>query len=307
MFAKLQCKGFTLNFFLIITILYGVSSCKMDDSYSSAPAETPFPFDNGFTNKLTPFLDWEDLGFMDSKNTYKPASGYHIQVNTKSDFTGAEIVNDASLTISEYQVPSELTINKNYYWRVRAATGGDVWADWSKAWSFMVVAFNVGDIGPAGGIIFYDDEEDDIDNIEGILYLEVAPQETEWESVLWGEYGTDISGADGYGIGKGKQNTIDILDYVGIGSTYAAQLCDGLSYNGYSDWFLPSISELALVYDNLFLQGLGEFSSYHMYWSSTEEDNELAWRKYFAPCGGQNLGLKNDTSHIYKVRAIRAF
>lgn len=31
----------------------------------------------------------------------------------------------------------------------------------------------------------------------------------------------------------------------------AAQICDNMNINGYKNWFLPSLDELILLYDNL--------------------------------------------------------
>ena len=53
----------------------------------------------------------------------------------------------------------------------------------------FAAGYAIGDTGPAGGIIFYDDEADGVDDIAGARYLEVAPSETEWSDKEWGGYG----------------------------------------------------------------------------------------------------------------------
>ncbi len=77
------------------------------------------------------------------------------------------------------------------------------------------------------------------------------------------------AGAAGRAVGTGYQNTTDIVlgcPEEGI----AARLCYDLEMNGYSDWFLPSIDELLLMYTNLHSKGSGSFDD-HFYWSSTQD------------------------------------
>jgi hypothetical protein len=74
-------------------------------------------------------------------------------------------------------------------------------------------------------------------------------------------------------IGTGKQNTEKILIFLqGTGEFgRAAQRCDSLSVEGFDDWFLPSLGELYLMWENLKQKGLGGFSNSD-YWSSSESD-----------------------------------
>jgi hypothetical protein len=72
----------------------------------------------------------------------------------------------------------------------------------------------------------------------------------------------------------------------------AVQRCDGLVFDGYDDWFLPSRDELELMCDNLRGKGLGNFSD--DYWSSSENGASYASYSY----------SKNNT---FRVRAVRAF
>jgi hypothetical protein len=81
----------------------------------------------------------------------------------------------------------------------------------------------------------------------------------------------------------------------------ASQRCTGL-INGYDDWFLPTISQLDLMYRHLRLRGFGGFA-YNFYWSSTEYDDYDAWLQNF------NSGIQlnySKTSSVY-VRSVRAF
>jgi hypothetical protein len=157
--------------------------------------------------------------------------------------------------------------------------------------------YALGDTGPADGIIFYDKKE----YTNGWRYLEAAPAGTEF-SAEWGPYtyvgGTEIS------VGSGKRNTELIIEVLGEDGK-AAQLCANLDVNGYKDWFLPSMSELDLMFKNLKLDGLGSFND-DWYWSSSSSEygSMAAWAQRFTD------GSRNDYNHkgnAYFVRAVRAF
>lgn len=175
----------------------------------------------------------------------------------------------------------------------------DLYAQW---WD---EAYWIGDVGPAGGLIFYVD----VGGLYPWTYLEAAPQSTEWTDKVWGGYGTEVTGADGADISKGEGNTLDILNEFGAsepyeGKTdYAAKLCDSLSEGGFTDWFLPSKNELNQMHKNLHQEGEGGFSD-AWYWSSTEYDLHYAWAQSFAGSGVKS-GQKKD--FILRVRAARSF
>lgn len=153
--------------------------------------------------------------------------------------------------------------------------------------------YALGDIGPAGGYIFYDKGS----SSDGWRYLEAAPASTE-TSKLWGTFGTWIGGTE-TGIGTGQSNTTTILTCLDS----AAQFCDVLVYGGYCDWFLPSKDELNLMRENLYLEGVGGFAYYSCCWSSSEASAYYAWLQVFF--NGHQSGHSKDASS--QVRAVRAF
>jgi hypothetical protein len=73
---------------------------------------------------------------------------------------------------------------------------------------------------------------------------------------------------------------------------------------GFSDWHLPSRSELSLIYENLQKAGVVNLGN-AIYWSSTAASSDDAWLQRFSD-GGHNFYGKNSTS-TYCVRAVRAF
>ena len=104
-------------------------------------------------------------------------------------------------------------------------------------------------------------------------------------------------------IGDGESNTTGIL--ADCSSAPAALAARTFSSPG-SEWFLPSINELNQMYihkttlEAVF--GFAAFADYH-YWSSTEHDDDNAWRQDF------NNGSQyyNDKDFTFNVRAVRAF
>jgi hypothetical protein len=163
-------------------------------------------------------------------------------------------------------------------------------------------SYRIGDRGPAGGIIFYDNGND----TGGWRYLEAAPIEAE-ATAKWGAYEKTVGGT-ATAIGMGRRNTeliADMLDYLGE-ARCAAQICENLVYGGYDDWFLPSKDELNLMYENLKLRGLGRLYGV-WYWSSSEGNQHDAYRQHFIdgswPIFVGHFNKRVDGS----VRAIRQF
>ncbi len=153
--------------------------------------------------------------------------------------------------------------------------------------------YKIGDIGPAGGIVFY------VSN-EGIHGLEAAP--TDQASAPWGCWGQETGvGATATVIGSGGGNTGNIITYCSEINT-AAHMTDDFELNGFSDWFLPSKDEINLLYSQKDV--VGGFV-HDQYWSSSEGFNFSgdAWYQSFI-YGYQDPVAKTE---VYGVRAIRAF
>jgi hypothetical protein len=161
----------------------------------------------------------------------------------------------------------------------------------------------IGETGPAGGIIFYDAGT----VVNGWRYLEAALIDF---SAPWGPTGfpaTQLS------IGSGKNNTQIIITWQNElmleepwlsgwkGRTTAIQLCAVLDFGGFTDWFVPSMDELDLMYRNLRLNGLGGFSN-DLYWSSSGSGYSVHTQKFSD--GLQNFDHCTATN---KVRAVRSF
>ena len=124
-----------------------------------------------------------------------------------------------------------------------------------------VIIYKIGDIGPGGGIIFYD-KGDDTDDWR---YLEAAPNDISGTISWSGSSSPSITTEEG--IGKGKSNTLNIVNEhnsVDTAADNAAIACNeykNLSKPDIDGWFLPSIEELKFMYSNLHKKGLGNFQN----------------------------------------------
>jgi DUF1680 family protein len=164
--------------------------------------------------------------------------------------------------------------------------------------------YTIGDVGPAGGLIFYENPNYAAD---GWRYLEAAPNDQS-AGAKWGCFRKLIAGARGTAVGTGKQNTTDMTTACTESGT-AADLCANLSINGVRGWFLPSRDELALMYHNLKVRNLGDFRDSGVadnfeYWASSQSTADMAGHIDFADNGRQH---SDDKDFPRRVRAIRAF
>jgi Protein of unknown function (DUF1566) len=162
-----------------------------------------------------------------------------------------------------------------------------------------------------GGLIYYIDETGEHGRIVNL-------EELVEDGVYWG-ITFDSVGQSAQSYCNGWDNTIAIVAKFGPGN-YAAKLCDDYSYDGYTDWYLPSIVELRqiekaiLTINNLLRNDgndatdpiyLGPDSPSSYYWSSTEVEFNpyLAFIFAFRDLD-QILRNKNNPN---KVRAVRSF
>ena len=152
----------------------------------------------------------------------------------------------------------------------------------------------VGETGPAGGIVFYDRGS----YSGGWRYLEAWTTDEDG-LYQWKTSNTSTSGTSTE-IGSGYDNT-----YLRMTGTQhpAAEVCRMANHGGVIDWFLPSIDELELMYQNLYLQGNGGYWSSYYYASSSEFSETAAFKIKFKD-GFMPIPMKTDN---HSVRAVRRF
>ena len=134
----------------------------------------------------------------------------------------------------------------------------------------------------------------------GYAYITAAMDQS--SNAPWGCEGTDIAGTVG-SIGTGPANTALIVANCATAGI-AARLADQLVLNSFSDWFLPSLEELAMMWPELVSDGLGSFAN-HTYWSSTQASDTQAFTVDMNN-GNQGTHSKGNTSNRY-TRAMRRF
>ncbi|MBL4670389.1 MAG: DUF1566 domain-containing protein [Flavobacteriales bacterium] len=148
----------------------------------------------------------------------------------------------------------------------------------------------------AGGLIAY------LNTIGGNGFVVASNDQS--TALIWDPNQPAGSGTAGTNdaIGNGPLNTNAIVNTILAGS-YAAQACNDLVLNSFSDWFLPSRDELTEVYNNLHLNGYGNFQNIS-YWSSSETPTAtIVWYRKF-DTGQEGMG---GSEQLFGVRAVRTF
>jgi uncharacterized protein len=206
------------------------------------------------------------------------------------------IAGSAGVQSKPTAAPRPLTLIPYHLWGNRGAAEMTVWIPTRD--------YTPGDVGPAGGFIFYVNPGYEKD---GWRYLEAAPVDQSL-GAKWGCFRTQISGARGTAIGTGRMNTADMLAACAERGT-AADLCAAYALNGIVGWFLPSRDELAMLYRNLKAAGLADFRDAGMtdncqYWTSSQQTADMADHIDFADNGRLHY---DDKDFPRRVRAVRAF
>ena len=156
-----------------------------------------------------------------------------------------------------------------------------------------------------GGVIFH--LWKDNAGVEHGLIVALTDQSISqaWSNVTSAEIGTSAQSS-----WDGLSNSNSIVGQAGHTSS-AAKLCLDLVSGGQSDWYLPSIQELNMLWNNYYtvtralsqISGATQLSNSWYYWSSSELHYNNAW--YFAFGGGYAGGYGKD--YAISVRAVRAF
>jgi hypothetical protein len=133
----------------------------------------------------------------------------------------------------------------------------------------------------AGGLIFY------FDNVS-CTGLVSAPSDQSSNA----DWGCELSFAGTSHQGDGGCSDAGSANFI----------CNNLTLNTFSDWYLPNITELDLMYKHLHLRGFGGFAN-NVYWSSSEFDSLDGWAQYF----NVPLQYKVYKINMIYVRAVRAF
>jgi hypothetical protein len=164
-----------------------------------------------------------------------------------------------------------------------------------------------------GGLVFYIADSPEDLNGDGLLDRGLVcsvDDLNDGEQLKWHNNDNIITGATGKALGSGKINTDKIIEAQGgVISDYAAGLASEYTYDGYDDWFLPSLKELEEMQENrtkinkTIKEGnLGPTLKLWA-WSSSEHSDKRAYRLDLKD-GGNLTPLKSNEN---TVRAIRVF
>jgi hypothetical protein len=170
------------------------------------------------------------------------------------------------------------------------------------------VFYEVGDVGPAGGIVFYITDG-------GLHGLEMAPED-QGSYVNWGCYNEIVADQDSFGIsvGDGQANTNLILAHTCSGPKVtgpetmdAAIIASNYTLGDKGGWFLPSEGELelmALVFD--LTDNVGRLDGW--YWSSSQIDSDYVsmFETDYNRQWGQGTS-RADKGNSLKVRSAKVF
>ena len=157
-----------------------------------------------------------------------------------------------------------------------------------------------------GGVVFH--VYKDATGAEHGLIVSLTDLST---GAIWGLYGTDVPNCESPW--NGAANTAAIMA-AGVETGSAAQLCDAYEAGGFTDWYLPAIDELNLIFNakynlNQSLSQIAggtpfDLNAYPYYWSSSETGSSLAWGFYF---GDGSTDTNGKYFNFPYVRAVRAF
>ena len=168
------------------------------------------------------------------------------------------------------------------------------------------VSYKLGDTGPGGGIIFYYYAEGFImsDNGTRVYYLEAAPEDMP-TTLAWASSYIDVPNTS-MEIGTGRMNTSYILSRAQYAP--AAKACNDYRGGGKTDWFLPSVKELNLLYTNSYYVNNLKLSSY---WSSYQpiSNSSIIPASQVAIYQNFSSGIQfyDEKTSSKNVRPIRAF
>jgi hypothetical protein len=273
-----------------------------------------FPDVSGFiTTETDPVFTTWNKDYADLTNKPQITDTISAVIDTTTQFVRTEI--DGSVT-NEIQTISRTGLT------VALSNGGGTYLDSVNVYTAgdgiditnNVISehkYQVGDFAQ-GGIVFWLDETGE----HGL----VCAKNDQSTGVRWyaGTYGNTQAKGDGRYAGEANTSII-IAAHVAIGddgNTYAARICNEFftttieGYITYGDWYLPTINEWELIYQNkaiidatAILNG-GNALTMDPYWSSYEGNSNNAY--YFNMTIGA-VGSYDKIFAGYRVRAIRSF
>ncbi|OIQ27011.1 MAG: hypothetical protein BM555_06295 [Crocinitomix sp. MedPE-SWsnd] len=190
---------------------------------------------------------------------------------------------------------ANLTPNTTYYCHPYAYRSGHLYRGEEISFTPNLIyngALQIGDTGPANGMIFY---ADGLGGGKEVIYL------SSWTGA-WGCDWVDIPGTL-TDFGSGAANGTIIDSYCGSINA-ASNVVANTTYNTYTDWYLPSKDELDSIYTNAYLPGYLNVPA-QMYHTSSQINIQQAWAIDFAD--GTALGFDKAMAPGPSIIMVRDF
>jgi len=175
--------------------------------------------------------------------------------------------------------------------------------------------------GSTGLVVSYEDMNDTYGN--SVLHNWCGPEHHDGGYNVWLN---DVANSTGFG--SGMENTTEIVNanlQSGSGSpNNAAEICYYSTFQGYTDWYLPSKDELNQIYlrKDIIESASGVVPFSECYWSSSASQWQYTsfydgtgyftvrpWAQYFLFTNQYQAGqaVNENSEELLSVRAIRAF
>lgn len=216
------------------------------------------------------------------------------------------------------------------------SAGTSAWGEYSFTTRAQFFLFDASSAGKPYGGGYYAGANIVVGGTTYALVVAPAAQGGQSSGLIWKTSNTSSSGSTS--VNDGLSNTNNMIA-AGASAHPAANFCDGLSINGYNDWYLPARDELEICYRYLkpgtqtnntssqgvnnsssptgaaytsgnpaqtiaaiFKTGNSEAFSESTYWSSSDSGPTTSWSQGFINGTQSNINTKSNS---YNVRAVR--
>lgn len=160
-----------------------------------------------------------------------------------------------------------------------------------------------------GGVVFH--LWKDAQGVEHGLIVDKTDLST---AQVWSNIDATLIGASAQSIWDGLSNSNAIVGQAGHTSS-ASALCLNSTNGAQSDWYLPSVQELNMLWNNYYtvarsltqISGATQLQTAYYYWSSTEFGISSAWYFNFGNGTANDFGYYGVKGDSFHVRAVRAF